>query len=445
MPGIDFGYDGRGSNANNGGTSNNGGNNTPPANNDGNNGNGDGVNNDKNNPNNANGNPLENNGNNNNPPANPDNNDGNNGNGQADEGAGDSNNSSIGELSVGQVVEFDGTEYTVSENGDLVDSEGKVFKTKADIPEWLKSVTEAPEELDVNSIIDAVGINITDETGNKVEFTNDVDGIKSYISSVINLKSSEIEEGAINKLYQDNPLLKQFVDYVAVNGSPKGFGDIPDRNGIEVDKNNVNQQKAIIITAAKEFGNASITDTYLKYLEDNGGLYDEAVHQLKALQEKDTNYRNYLDAQHKAAVAQAEQETVEYFNKIKGFIDGRVVAGVKLPESYIKEVNGKKVTLTPNDFYDYISRRNVVDEETGRRITACERDYNNLSEEEAMQRDILDAWLMYTGCSPKDLITMFANEKEVTKLKLAAKRNNTKSIKFINKADKEKASIDFGY
>lgn len=452
MAQIDFGYDSREGNAGGSASAGSGGTGNPVDNNNGGgsaaNPNGDGNGNEQgegDNGGNGTGTGVENNGNNDgNGTGAQDNNNGNNGDGNQSGDGNQDNGSSIGELEVGQVIEFDGAEYTVNQNGDLVDKDNNIFKAKADIPAWLESVQQADDVVDIDSIISAVGIDVTDDKGEKLTFTNDVDGIKSYLESVIELKSAEVEQGAINKLYQDNPLLKQFVDYVAVNGSPRGFGEIPDRTQIEVNKDDVNQQKAIIVTAAKEFGNRSITDTYLKYLEDNGGLYDEAVTQLKALQEKDTQYRNYLEAQHKAAIEQNQRETVEYFNKIKSFIDGRVVAGVKLPESYVKEVNGKKITLTPNDFYDYVSRRSVVDEETGRRITALERDYSNLSDEESMQRDILEAWLMYTGTTYKDLITMIANEKEVTKLRLAAKRNNAKSIKVVAKPD-SKAKIDFGY
>ena len=55
-----------------------------------------------------------------------DNNNGDN-NGQGD--GNNSNYSSTGGLEPGTVVEFEGVEYTVAENGDIVDKDGKVFNT----------------------------------------------------------------------------------------------------------------------------------------------------------------------------------------------------------------------------------------------------------------------------------------------------------------------------
>lgn len=127
-------------------------------------------------------------------------------------------NSSTGELNTGDQLEVDGVVYTVAENGDLIDDKGNVFKEAKDVAEWLKSVDVKGEDEDspltLASIQEAVGIKVTDENGKTIEFTDDANGVKSYIDSVIALRSTELQEAAINRLYQDNPLLKQFQDYV---------------------------------------------------------------------------------------------------------------------------------------------------------------------------------------------------------------------------------------
>ncbi|MGZ7848030.1 hypothetical protein ACXVWQ_10725, partial [Haemophilus sp. SZY H57] len=192
-------------------------------------------------------------------------------------------NSSTGGLEVGTNVEFEGKKYTVAENGDLVDADGKVFKEAKDVDEWIKSleVDEPGAEVNIENIRKAMNIDITDENGNPVEFTDDIEGVKNYINSAIELKSNEVASAAVNKVFVDNPILKQFVDYLTVNGGdPRGFGERPDRSGITVDEKSEEQQIAIIKAAAREFGNASLNDNYIKYLKDSGGLYDEAKAQL---------------------------------------------------------------------------------------------------------------------------------------------------------------------
>lgn len=352
---------------------------------------------------------------------------------------------STGELNVGDQIEVDGITYTVAENGDIIDDNGNVFKEAKDVAEWLKSVDVNDEDeestLNLASIQEAIGITITDENGKTVEFTNDTNGVKSYIDSVISLRSTELQEAAINRLYQDNPLLKQFQDYVQLKGTAKGFGDIPDRSGIRLDKNNESQLVAVIKMAAEEFGNKSLNDNYIKYLRDSGGLYDEATSQLAALVEKDKIYRQQIETQ----AAQQRKEEADnlkaYWEKVNSMINSRVINGYKIPDSFTREIDGKKVVITPNDFFTYLSEA-TVETENGRKITAYQNDLNKLSDDEFMAREMLDAWLMFTGGTYKDLIDMAVKENEVRKLIVKSKQSRSaKTVRVVKKQD-GKTSID---
>lgn len=355
------------------------------------------------------------------------------------EGGDGSQNSSTGELEVGMQVEYEDNTYTVAENGDLVDKDGNVFKQASEVKDWMASLeTEEDGDLSISAIQEALGTEITDETGNPVQYTNDAAGVKAYVEAVIELKSKELEEGAINKLYADNPLLKQFQDYVIVNGSPAGFGELPDRSGLNVDKDNVNQQEAIIKMAAREFGNMSLNDNYIKYLKDTGGLYEEAVNQLKALQEKDKAVRVEIEKRAEAAKAKELEEVNAYWNKVNDVINSRLIAGYKLPQSVVKEVNGRKQTLTLSDFYNYLSRQTEVDA-NGNRITAYQRDLENESDDDLLNRELISAWLMFTDGTYKDLIDMAVKEEQVRVLRLKSKERNTKKTVKVVKPQGDKA------
>ena len=357
-----------------------------------------------------------------------------NGNGNDNGQGGEGSNSSTGGLEAGTVIEFDGTEYTIAENGDLVDKDGKVFKAAADVQAWLDENEQTDDNQlngsSVKDIIEAIGIEVKDEKGNDVEFTDDKAGLQSYINAVVELKSEEARQATINKFYQDNPVVKQFVDYMTVNGGdPRGFGQIPDRSGITVDKDNQNQQEQIIRLAAAEFGNKTISDAYIKYLKDSGGLYDEAVNQLVALQEKDKAVREQI-TRDAATARQNEEEAVRaYWENVNNVITKRNIAGYKIPESFTKEVNGQKITLTPDDFYDYLYRAKEVDA-NGNKITGYQRDLDKLTDEELLNKELLDAWLMFTGGTYKDLVNMAIKEHEVRKLIVKSKQQrSTRTIK----------------
>ena len=360
------------------------------------------------------------------------------------EGNGD-NSSSTGELEAGTQIEFDGITYTVAENGDVVDKDGKVFKEAKDVAKWLEenNTTDSTDssEISIDSLRDAIGVDVTDENGNPVEFTNDAAGIKSYVDSVISLRLNEAAQGGVNKLFADNPLLKQFIDYVTINGTPKGFGDIPDRSGIQLDKDNPAQLEAIVRMAAKEFGNKSLNDTYIKYLKDSGALYDEAKNQLSALVGKDKAYHKEIEERAKAAREKEQQEIKEYWEGVNAAISKRIIGGYKLPDSFVKEVNGQKITLTPDDFYKYLSEPAVRDED-GNVLTAYQRDLNKLTNEEALNKELLDAWLTFTGGSYKNLIDMAVKEDNVRKLIVKSKQQRaTRTIK-INKPKQDKVDVN---
>lgn len=355
------------------------------------------------------------------------------------------NNSSTGELNVGDQLEVDGITYTVAQNGDLVDDKGNVFKEAKDVADWLKSVNlennESDSSITLASIQESLGVTITDENGKPVSFTDDAAGVKAYVDSVIELRSNELQQAAINRLYSDNPLLKQFQDYVQLNGTPRGFGEIPDRSGIKLDKDNEQQLVAVIKMAAQEFGNKSLNDNYIKYLRDSGGLYDEARNQLEALVDKDKAYRKDIETK---AAEQRKQEAnalKNYWEKVNNIINGRVINGYKIPDSFTKEVDGKKIVITPNDFFNYLSNANV-DGDNGKKLTAYQRDLANLTDDEFMAREMLDAWLMFTGGTYKDLIDMAVKEDQVRKLVVRSKENRSaKSVKIVKKQN-GKTSID---
>ena len=354
-------------------------------------------------------------------------------------------NPSTGELNVGDQLEVDGITYTVAKNGDLVDDKGNVFKEAKDVADWLKSVNlennEPDSSITLASIQESLGVTITDENGKPVSFTDDAAGVKAYVDSVIELRSNELQQAAINRLYSDNPLLKQFQDYVQLNGTPRGFGEIPDRSGIKLDKDNEQQLVAVIKMAAQEFGNKSLNDNYIKYLRDSGGLYDEARNQLEALVDKDKAYRKDIETK---AAEQRKQEAdalKNYWEKVNNIINGRVINGYKIPDSFTKEVDGKKIVITPNDFFNYLSNANV-DGDNGKKLTAYQRDLANLTDDEFMAREMLDAWLMFTGGTYKDLIDMAVKEDQVRKLVVRSKENRSaKSVKIVKKQN-GKTSID---
>lgn len=351
-------------------------------------------------------------------------------------------------LSEGDNVEVDGVTYTVNADGALVNEKGEIFKTKEEVAELLKEntteeINEVPE-IKVADIQKLVGVDVVDEKGKAVAFDNTPEGVAEYINSVIELKKSEFAQAGINKLIEDYPIVNDFLNYYIANGnSYEGFGQLKDRSGIVVDDNNESQQEAIVREAWKEFGRRGSVDKYITYLRDSGQLADVAKEDLAALQQHDAEIREENSRAAIKAQQEYEEEVAAYWKNVKSCIDKREIAGYKLPETIIIKKNGKQVSATPNDFFNYVYQ---VDDNG---MSQYQRELANESIQDRMQDELLKAWLKYTGKSYDSLVEMAVASKEVKKLRLTANNNKTaKATIKITKAAKKSGNLDgenFGY
>ncbi len=352
-------------------------------------------------------------------------------------------NSSTGKLEEGSTLQIGDDTYTVDKDGNVIDKDGNVFKEAKDVDEWIKSfdLDNTDDTITIDTIKAALDTEITDENGNPVEFENTPEGVKSYVDKVIELKSNDIQQAAVNKIFNDNPILRQFVDYLTVNnGDYRGFGERPDRSNITIDPENQSQQEAIIKVAAAEFGNTTLNDSYIKYLKDNDALFDEAKLQLKNLQEADKYRLEQESARAREIEAEQQAQAKAYWDNVKQVIDGRNIGGYKLPDTFIRTINGQKTTATPDDFFAYLYKGTV--DENGIFTTEFQREQNALSDEDFLNRQLLDAWLLFSHGSYKDLVDMAVREENVKTLKLRAKENNTRGTIKITKPTKKSNSID---
>ena len=322
----------------------------------------------------------------------------------------------------------------------MVDANNNVFKAAADVQDWIKSldVEEGDDtELNLANIQKAIGLEITGEDGNPIEYTDDVNGIKAYVSDVIANSYAEAEQAAYTRIYNDNPLVKSFIDYITIHGDARGFGEIPDRSGVELDKDNEVQQQNIILMAAQEFGNKSVNENYIKYLKDSGALYDEAKSCLEALQEKDKQVREQIAQQAKAQEEAEIERANQYYNYVNNLIKGRTIGQYSLPETFVKEVNGQKVTVNLDDFYDFVSRP-VTDNEGITYNSAAEMLFNKLPFEKQVEMNMINNWLLFTGGTYKDIVDMAIKENQVKVLKLKTKQQSTNGTVRITKPTNNK-------
>lgn len=350
-------------------------------------------------------------------------------------------------LVAGTSIEVGDEKYTVDNNGNILDTNGNIFKESKEVQSWLDSFEEVTENNDdnvisINSIKELVGTDIVDADGNSIEYENTPEGVKAYIDAVIDVARDDHYETAINTLYKRYPVLKDVINYYVANGnSMEGYGQLPDRSGITVDVNDEAQQESIIRIAWKERNQKGNVESYINYLKTSGELFSTANDELKALQESDKEYKENLAQEAKRIEEEKSAMIEEYWNGVYDTIKSRKIAGYEIPESIIINRNGQKFTVTPEDFFAYIYR---LDEEGN---SAYERDLMAETPESRRDDEILRAYLKFVGGNYSNLVNMAINKEQVAKLRLKAKERNSSSVKITKpKGSTAKgADVDLGY
>lgn len=333
------------------------------------------------------------------------------------------------ELTEGMEIETPDGVLTFKD-GTLVNDKGEVFKNADEVKDYINQFNSADETdvLNLASLQSILGVDVTGEDGKAIEFTDDAEGLNAYVTKVFELKQKEAQDVAMNTFFANNPLVKQFNDFITAGGDPAQFGQIPDRSGIQFDPENANQHKAIIRTAWKDNNNRGDVEKYIKYLEDSGSLADTAKEELEGIKQRDADYRKQIEQRAEKARKEEQESLTKYWNTIHSKIDSGMIAGYKIPESIVKEVNGQKIALNRNDFFNYLNR---IDPET--RMSQYQKDLNDMSEDDYMNRELLDAYLHFSGGTYQDLIKMAVKDEEVKRLKLTAKQAKTPGTIKVNK------------
>ena len=348
-------------------------------------------------------------------------------------------------LEEGNTVTVEDKTYTVDKDGNLVDDKGNIFKKAEEVKDWLKefSVDETKDdEINLDNIQKALDYEVTDEDGNPITYENNIEGVKAYINDVIETSKLEHYETAINTLYQKYPILQEVLNYYIANGnSLEGFTETPDRSNITIDDTNEEQQIEIIKTLWKEQGIKGDVTQYINYLKNASILTSTAKEALDTLKSIDAENKKAYEEEAERRKQESYEAEVEHWTNIKNIIDSKEIAGYKIPDSITISRNGQKISVTPNDFFNYIYR---VDNENK---SAYQRDLEDEEPSKRLNDEILRAYLKFTGGSYADLVNMAINQEKVNNLKLKAKQNaNSKSIK-INRTTntKQTKDIDLGY
>lgn len=330
------------------------------------------------------------------------------------------------ELAAGTVIELGEASYTIDKDGNAVDEKGNIFKTNAELKALIdeNGIEENKGETLIQTIQSKFGLEVKDENGNPVEFENTPEGISAYLDSVLETREQEVAQAALDTLFNTYPAINQALNYIKINGNLDGFNEIKDRGNIVVDKDNEDQQIAIIKEEWQTQGKKGNVDSYIAYLKSAGTLYDTAVESNQTLKEINDTKQAELAEEAKAQDKARQEAEAEYWDEVDKVLANKEIAGYKIPDSIPVTRDGKKMVLTSADFKNYISR--PVDKEGN---TQYMLDEMKLDKKAVMQDELLHAYLRFTGGDYSSLVGMAINKEKVNKIRIASQTSQQKTIK----------------
>jgi hypothetical protein len=168
------------------------------------------------------------------------------------------------------------------------------------------------------------------------EYPNTIEGVVKLAADA----AQKLAEGAVEKAVAVDPTLKEFFDFVAVNGgNPEQFLESrfpkDDFANIELTEDNTPLQKHLVTLELQGRGLSpeEITAEIADY-EEAGSLHRWAQRALKGHQEKQAATHSQLVETQTAAAAEAKQKLVDYWSELKEQLNkNNAFLGVTVPES----------------------------------------------------------------------------------------------------------------
>ena len=291
--------------------------------------------------------------------------------------------------------EVDGTvvKYKLDKDGNALNTDGTVFKSKTDIDALLSA--SAPEntlDIKVEDIAKLSGINPLNDRGEALTFEPTVEGLAQREVAIAQQSGDAGYEQAINDLYATYPQVPQLIKHIQLYGNLDNFGKSVSYSDIKLDKDNKEQHKNIIIEAEILAG---------KDLEDAKELADMYVANATSYKQAEKAHKYILGKEsERDAIANAEiqsrqeiaQREAEAFYGVTRTKEGKLVALPNEDTIYDKIVNkgkigeftipatgltvnidGKQQKLSRADLFNYMS---VIDNNIGTtRAMAMEQTY----------------------------------------------------------------------
>ena len=293
---------------------------------------------------------------------------------------------------------------------DIEEEEDKTVSTKNEktaVPEEDGAdVKEEEDDTIVGQVLSKLGYDVDekydDTTEGLIQMTKDI-GV-------------QMADENLDKLFEQFPLVKDHMDYVAAGGNSQDFMGMHDPrqdfSKVKLSKDDTQLQKYFLSEYFKTKGHdAEFIEELLEDYQDNGKLHNKATSAQKALVESQVAYRKNAMEQQKQSQKKAKEEQTQFWDGVYDTIDkSQDFKGLSVPER------------EKNKFFDYLSKPVTKEGYTQRDLDHTKSD---------MDTKLAIDYLMFKGFNLDKMIDVKARTKSTRALKdkIVSNKERIKSSK----------------
>lgn len=308
-------------------------------------------------------------------------------------------------------------ELFLDATGNVVDKDNNVVIKKEDVKldEHGKPIIpediELPETPLVNDIINSIGIKIKDDKGVEKVYSDDIKGIGEYIKDTNKI----LLQRELSKFFESNPEVRNFYQHLATGNKAEDYfkptkvwSEIDITKADDATKYNLVYDSLIRRNLGVEEAK-SITEMY-----KTGGTLTEQATKAQALhKELDEQEAGNREEAYNAKLKQYENEQVAYWNKVNG-----VVKGGKIGITNAADTSTLKSIEIPQtereEFFDYLSS-SVTDAGLSQEMIDRQK--------ETLETKIALAYLRYKKFDLSSLVKAAVGNQKVATLKARLNKN----------------------
>jgi hypothetical protein len=336
-------------------------------------------------------------------------------------------------------VEIDGKEHTISEDGSVVGSDGVVLLSAQDL---IDKVLESGDYLnsdedndDVFAQVQALtGLELVDDKGEAVEFEFTPEGLAKRDLHIARQEGSRIANELIGNFFNDNPQIEDAFYYLKTKGTLDGFGNQTDHEGITLDANNEQQLFDTVVEA--EMVRGYTKEQAIKranIFKNSDVLFEEAKDGLAFIVNKERADKEAQRIEYERQQTKLREEQTQYWNDVLTKVSTGKVLDYTIPENIrVVKNDGTVKYYNRSDFYNYMSRP------VKNGLTQAQMD----AQSEPLDVKIFNDYLRFVGHNMSYIVDQKVKQTKVTDLKQRFNREPLSTKKLVVNATQRKSKND---